>query len=210
PVGNPRVVGVDMNANSLRDSEYGVNGRFCPVQAKVDALPFRDGCIDGILSSHVLEHLLVDKDRGVNEGQEALNEAGRVLRKDGKAYIAVPHPRHEMVIGKLVEGYHSSRMHQRVFSPNEIEQCVENAGFDIERISSRGWWGAIGFVGLALINRMFSNGKFVDHQGLIVDDVGSNIIRKAYRAVGEVVEDKLKFMNRIFPQETFIEARKQG
>lgn len=49
------------------------------------ALPFPDGVFDAVISNHVIEHV------GVEEDQQAhLRELARVLRDDGKGYLAVP------------------------------------------------------------------------------------------------------------------------
>jgi ubiquinone/menaquinone biosynthesis C-methylase UbiE len=49
------------------------------------ALPFADGIFDAVISNHVIEHV------GGSEDQLAhLRELARVLRADGKGYLAVP------------------------------------------------------------------------------------------------------------------------
>ncbi|HYL35657.1 MAG TPA: methyltransferase domain-containing protein [Bryobacteraceae bacterium] len=45
-------------------------------------LPFRDGAFDAVIASHSLEH--------VEELERVLSEIGRVMRRDGCLYVAVP------------------------------------------------------------------------------------------------------------------------
>jgi SAM-dependent methyltransferase len=52
------------------------------VQADAAWLPFRSGCFDAIISNHSLEH--------VDDLPRVLSEIGRVVRKDGSLYVAVP------------------------------------------------------------------------------------------------------------------------
>ncbi len=54
------------------------------VQANVGSLPFRDGAFDGAVACLVLEHVL--------ELTEALDEANRVLRAEGKFVLVLNHP----------------------------------------------------------------------------------------------------------------------
>lgn len=52
------------------------------VQADARRLPFRDGTFDAVISNHSLEHIV--------EPERALAEIGRVLRRNGALYVAVP------------------------------------------------------------------------------------------------------------------------
>ena len=62
------------------DLDFGPDRSF--VQGDAREMPFRDCCFDAIIANHSLEHI---------EGlRQCLEEMRRVLKKDGKLYVAVP------------------------------------------------------------------------------------------------------------------------
>jgi ubiquinone/menaquinone biosynthesis C-methylase UbiE len=58
------------------------NGRPHFVQADAAQLPFRDGTFHAVVANHCLEH--------VENLDYALREVGRIIRRDGSLYVAVP------------------------------------------------------------------------------------------------------------------------
>lgn len=55
------------------------------VQADANTLPFRSQCFDAVIANHALEH--------ISPLKPALQELGRVVKKTGWAYVAVPDAR---------------------------------------------------------------------------------------------------------------------
>lgn len=84
--------------------------------------PFPDQYFDGVVMNEVLEHLFHDV--------EALEEANRILKKDGVLVVTVP--------------YYSNvqdepEFHVRVYSFKTIRRLLENCGFQIEEHFFKGF-----------------------------------------------------------------------
>ena len=82
-----RIIAMDISEEAVRKAKeaaiaHGVAGRLEFVVADAEHLPFKDGTIPALASSHVLEHL-----PNFNQG---VKEIHRVLRTDGVAVIAIP------------------------------------------------------------------------------------------------------------------------
>ncbi len=76
-----RVIGLDFSRPALLSCRERTAVQL--VQANILALPFRDGCMDGIAASHVLGHL-------DGEGRRrAASEIARVLAPQGLLYVSV-------------------------------------------------------------------------------------------------------------------------
>jgi len=77
-----RIVGVDINPRvvaHLRKQGYQA------VKGTASKLPFKDASFDGVMCSHVIEHLYPE------EARRMIQEADRVLKKDGIFMIRTPH-----------------------------------------------------------------------------------------------------------------------
>jgi SAM-dependent methyltransferase len=105
------------------------------VSAQMWALPFPDGAVDEIWSSHALEHVaLVDVD-------PTLREWFRVLRPGGTAIIQVPnldyacrywleHPGEPWALAILFGNQaHAGEFHRTGWSPATFLAALESAGF---------------------------------------------------------------------------------
>lgn len=82
-----RIIAMDISEEAVRRTReaakmHGVEGRMSFVIGDAEHLPFKDGSLPGIVSSHVLEHL-PNFDQGIKEIK-------RVLSPDGIAVIAIP------------------------------------------------------------------------------------------------------------------------
>jgi SAM-dependent methyltransferase len=92
------------------------------VRADATLLPFRDGCFEGAMSIHVIEHL---------DGARMIAEVFRVLRVGGVFAVVTP-------IKGVLPGRHRNELGERVLSPDHIleyaslqefeRSCVENSG----------------------------------------------------------------------------------
>jgi ubiquinone/menaquinone biosynthesis C-methylase UbiE len=106
-------------------------------------LPFRHSIFDGILCSHVLEHMIDDS--------KGLNEIFRVLKIQGIFSLVVPNDdcHRQIILGFLTDIlkkpnlqnqpihnllYHTDRGHYREYKWNEIVALVSKTGFKIVSI----------------------------------------------------------------------------
>ncbi len=89
--------------------------RFPGVQVVGDAhrLPFRDGALDGVISTAVLEH--------VENPEAILAEMRRVVRPGGQVYVEVP----------FLQGYHPDPIDMRRYTRPGLESKVAEAGFKV-------------------------------------------------------------------------------
>jgi SAM-dependent methyltransferase len=87
-------------------------------------LPFRPGVFDGVTTGETLEHL--DDDAG------AVNEIGRVMRKDGTCVATVPALRS---LWSASDDYYE---HRRRYSKGELSALFVRAGMSID---SARYWG---------------------------------------------------------------------
>lgn len=98
-----------------------LQARYRPhVVASSVALPFRDGAVDGVMLTEVLEHL--------PEPGDALAEVRRVLRPEGRAYLTVP----------MTWGLHYVPHDYYRFTRYGIAHLLGRAGFEIEEIAPFG------------------------------------------------------------------------
>lgn len=81
-------------------------------------LPFRAGTLDAIVGQHVIEHL--------PNADAALREWNRVLKAGGRLALATPNVRYPD------PAHFADEDHTRVFSPQELCEAAESAGFLIE------------------------------------------------------------------------------
>ena len=101
------IIGVDINEESLKEArrnklELNGSGEF--IRASAENLPFYNSCFDVVIAIETLEH--------VKNQERALQEASRVLRKDGYLVTYVPNrlyplETHGLTIGnKMIHGFH--------------------------------------------------------------------------------------------------------
>jgi len=114
----PRLaIGIDINRNALRYARgKNINGASF-IQADVHHLPFRDSCIDQVISAEIVEH--------VSRPELMLNEIRRVLVPDGEVVITTPNERsiwgiYELLWDFFGRGRNYGETHLRFFSPREL------------------------------------------------------------------------------------------
>jgi SAM-dependent methyltransferase len=96
------------------------------VFADAQRLPFRDGSVDTILATELIEHL--------PRPQEFLREARRLLRTGGTLIISAP----------FLEPLHEEPRDYRRFTSFGLEGIVEEHGFVVERTWKRGgFWSVV-------------------------------------------------------------------
>jgi SAM-dependent methyltransferase len=109
----PGTVGTDVNPKTV---EYCKSQGFEACLMDFDVLPFDDKSFDSILLDNVLEHL--------QDPRPLLNEALRVLRKNGVLLIGVPG----------IRGWASDSDHKVFYDEEALVKCLDQAGFSRKNI----------------------------------------------------------------------------
>lgn len=138
PVGRALDVGCGGGGNTgvLRDLGWDVTGlEYSPVAARLatsrglsivrgDArrLPVADDCLDLVMSTDMWEH--IDDDAAV------ARETARVLRRGGRALVAVP------CSMKLWSGHDVALGHERRYERDELVAVIESAGLQVTDVMS--------------------------------------------------------------------------
>jgi SAM-dependent methyltransferase len=86
------------------------------VNASADDLPFPEEFFDGVLISHVIEHL--------ESPDKAISEAGRVLKAGGKLCIVVP----------MEAGFKKDATHLTFFDGKRLKESLSRHGFAVQSL----------------------------------------------------------------------------
>ena len=134
-------VDVGCGAGRCEDGWIGVDldPRYGQVHAPADCLPWEDGTVDEVFSSHLLEH--------VPDAAAALREWRRVLRPGGKLTVRVPNlpawverwlasappERWEWPLTEWCFQWESEGLmrHRTGFDAERLKRMVQAAGFDV-------------------------------------------------------------------------------
>ncbi|MDI3340885.1 MAG: class I SAM-dependent methyltransferase [Sphaerobacter sp.] len=119
-MGFRRLVGLDLTATSLAATRQRVPAAWL-VAADAERLPLRDGSVDVVLTSDVMEHL-PDLDRH-------LAEVARVLRPGGHYLIKTPNRRPAEAYYRLRGLYDYHFWHPSMCSPGELRRLLARHGF---------------------------------------------------------------------------------
>jgi len=144
-----RIVGVDWSQDALRRARarlpYAIRGELTGT-----GLPFRDGSVDAVLFSEVVEHL-VDPD-------SALDEIRRVLRPGGHLMLSTPNlaawynrglllagvqPVFSEVSLRAIHGRPGREVvgHLRLYTARALREFVAAAGFEVVRLEGAPFHG---------------------------------------------------------------------
>ncbi len=134
-----RIVGADLDWQVLKKAQRNIGHLDIPLHnADIYALPYADNTFDAVIYSEVLEH--------VEDDQQALREAYRVLKPGGVLAITVPHENYPFwwdPINKTLEFLFNRHIqrgmfagiwanHVRLYTMEELRWQVQSAGFDVE------------------------------------------------------------------------------
>jgi predicted SAM-dependent methyltransferase len=137
---------LDIGAGDSRhDEDYTTIDAFtgADVKAEMWALPFAEGVVDEIWSSHALEHV------GMAKVPETLKEWHRVLKPGRRVIVQVPNFDYvakywltgpdrawaeAMVFGHQA---HAGEFHRCAFTPMTLRADLEGAGFEVKRVEFR-------------------------------------------------------------------------
>jgi predicted SAM-dependent methyltransferase len=110
-----RITGVDVNPKAV---QFLRKQGFTCVLGNGKKLPFADESFDGIMCSHVIEHLQP------NEALQLMKEISRVLKKGGLCIIRTPHYRN-------AEQFYHHFGHTRPYFPQSIRMLIEQYDDDV-------------------------------------------------------------------------------
>ena len=125
-------VGLDLNHWAVKASKSVVNKSSLQT-ASAQELPFEDGVFNVVIIKHIVEHL--------PNPEKAINEIGRVTAKDGYLILATPN------LGSLLKPWKGEKWigyqdptHISLKQPQEWLELIQNAGFELKRVFSDGFW----------------------------------------------------------------------
>jgi 2-polyprenyl-3-methyl-5-hydroxy-6-metoxy-1,4-benzoquinol methylase len=103
--------------------------------ASAEALPFEDGSFRAVIIKHVVEHL--------QQPEKAIVESGRIMATGGILFLSTPNLLSFLKPWKGPKWYgYQDPTHISLRSPEEWLQMIREAGFQIKRIFSDGFWDA--------------------------------------------------------------------
>jgi SAM-dependent methyltransferase len=114
-----RVVGLDFSPLALSCCQR--RGLDAVVHGRAESIPLRDGCVDAIVATDILEHL--------DDDTAALAEFYRVLKPGGHAVVTVPAYRF------LWNEHDLALMHRRRYVAREVVERAARAGFRVSQQS---------------------------------------------------------------------------
>jgi 2-polyprenyl-3-methyl-5-hydroxy-6-metoxy-1,4-benzoquinol methylase len=125
-------VGLDLNHWAVKESKSVVNKSVLQT-ASAQELPFEDGVFNVVIIKHIVEHL--------PNPEKAINEIGRVTAKGGYLILATPN------LGSLLKPWKGEKWigyqdptHISLKQPQEWLALIQNAGFELKRVFSDGFW----------------------------------------------------------------------
>ena len=125
-------VGIDLNHWAVKESKSVVQKSSLQT-ASAQELPFEDGVFNVVIIKHIVEHL--------PNPEKAINEIGRVTAKGGYLILATPN------LGSLLKPWkgeewigYQDPTHISLKQPEEWLELIKNAGFEIKRAFSDGFW----------------------------------------------------------------------
>jgi ubiquinone/menaquinone biosynthesis C-methylase UbiE len=126
--------GLDLNHWAVNQSKTVVRKSMLQT-ASAQELPFADGAFNVVIIKHIVEHL--------PQPEKAIREIGRVTSKGGTLILATPN------LGSLLKPWkrdqwigYQDPTHISLKQPQEWLEAVKDAGFELVRVLSDGFWDA--------------------------------------------------------------------
>jgi 2-polyprenyl-3-methyl-5-hydroxy-6-metoxy-1,4-benzoquinol methylase len=124
--------GIDINHWAVKKSEDVARESHLQT-ASAQELPFADGCFNVVIIKHIVEHL--------PDPEKAIREIGRVTEAGGTLILATPN------LDSLLKPWKGSKWigyqdptHISLKRPAEWLSLIEDAGFELRRVFSDGFW----------------------------------------------------------------------
>jgi len=125
-------VGIDLNHWAVKESKWVIHKSFLQT-ASAQELPFTNNSFNVVIIKHIVEHL--------PDPEKAINEIGRVTAKGGYLILATPN------LGSLLKPWKGEKWigyqdptHISLKQPEEWLALIQNAGFELKRVFSDGFW----------------------------------------------------------------------
>ncbi len=125
-----KVTGIDLSKRDITIAKK----RYPHVNFKImnaEKLKFKNNYFHTIYAIEILEH--------VDNLDKVLNEVKRVLKKEGKLIISVPHYKSEKWLLKLRPSYFKEIHHVRIFKEKELDRILINKGFILDKKARKGF-----------------------------------------------------------------------
>ena len=126
PVGDYHYFGIDLSLTALKEG-----APHARIQGDACLLPLRDGVVDTVICSEVIEHL--------EDPNQLIEEIARVLKLQGKLVISTPN--RKSVFLQVQKSLHMPKLHDwkyvashfQAFSPPELDCLLKEHGFTIKK-----------------------------------------------------------------------------
>jgi len=126
--------GMDLNHWAVKQSKA-LSDQVLFQTASAQELPYKNGAFNVVIIKHIAEHL--------PDPAKAIREIGRVTEKNGILILAVPN------LDSLLKPWKGDKWigyqdptHISLKEPREWLQIIQSAGYELERVSSDGFWDA--------------------------------------------------------------------
>ena len=197
-----RVVGADIRSEMVEALRTQAASSGLPVEAWTldvqQGLP-QPGTFDAVVCTEVLEH--------VPDYRTAMVEIVRALRPGGRACIAVPTARSEIVFHRLSTTYVEDSTHVNVFTRSLLLTELARAGLQVESTEGHNFeWAALWLMHAPAGTRFDHTGRTTDNQHL---NRRYWRVRNAIARLG-LGAPVLRLGNRLFPKSLYVYAMKPG
>lgn len=125
-----KVYGVDFSKEDIRIAK----SRYPSIEFKLmnaEKMKFKKNTFDVVYALDVLEH--------VDKLDKVIKEVNRVLKKNGKFIVNVPHPKSEEWLLKIRPTYFKEIHHVRIFKDEDMEKAVLKNGFELVKKQNKGF-----------------------------------------------------------------------
>jgi ubiquinone/menaquinone biosynthesis C-methylase UbiE len=138
-VSKATIIGAELEWDVIKKAQANVGHLDIPLHnANLYHLPYADNSFDAVILSEILEH--------IEDDVAGLREAYRVLKPNGVVAVTVPHANYPFwwdPINKTLETLFKTHIqhgifagiwanHVRLYTPNELRNSLEMAGFKVE------------------------------------------------------------------------------
>jgi 2-polyprenyl-3-methyl-5-hydroxy-6-metoxy-1,4-benzoquinol methylase len=159
------VQGLDLNAVWLAKYAPGWAERLRVTHTNIeqDPMPFPDNSFDLVIFTEVLEHIAITNPHVI------LGEIRRVLRPGGRMVLSTPNVANLSNVAAFIQGenvfwpsnmfYGSVDRHNREYTPNELIQLVERAGFSQYALGYMNTWSNWNHTTATLFHRMLDGSE---------------------------------------------------